>query len=76
VRLDAGVLAGAVAVAAVEDLSVAQHDRLEQAVLPESWTSSPNSGLSTSSSGKRAAAGWESRAAGGETGCGAVEYSK
>jgi hypothetical protein len=34
-RLDAGVLAGAVAVAAVEDLAVADDDRLEQAVLPD-----------------------------------------
>jgi hypothetical protein len=40
-----------------------------------SWTSSPNSGLSTSSSGKRLAAEWKSRAAGGDAGCGWVEMS-
>ena len=34
-RLDAGVLAGTVPVAAVEDLAVAEDDRLEQAVLPD-----------------------------------------
>jgi len=57
-ELDAGMLAGAVAVAAVEDLAVVEHDGLEQAVLADVATSSPNSGLSTSSSGKRLAAGW------------------
>ena len=53
-----------VAVAAVEDLALVEDDiGWSRPGSRMSSTSSPNSGLSTSSSGKGAAAGWKSRAA-------------
>jgi hypothetical protein len=52
-----------------------QDDGLQEPVLLQVADELAELGLSTSSSGKRSAAGWESRSAGGEAGGGSVEYS-
>jgi hypothetical protein len=73
-RLDAGVLAGAVPVAAVEDLALVEHDRLQEPVLADVGDELSELGA-VDREQREGAAGWGSSSAGGAAGWSVGVYS-